>query len=75
MFASLRKTFFLGALMALAAFAQDRGTVTGTVTDGSGGSLPGATVTLRNPGNSISQNTTTDLQGSYTFLSRPADMR
>ena len=68
MFSCLRKTFFLGALIALAAFAQDRGTVTGTVTDGSGGSVPGATITLRNPGNSLSQNTTTDTQGSYTFI-------
>jgi hypothetical protein len=69
---SLRKTFLIGALTALGLFAQDRGTITGTVTDGSGGSVPQATVTLRNPGNNISQATTTDNQGSYTFIYLPA---
>ncbi len=68
----LCKTIVLAALSAVFAFAQDRGTITGTVTDGSGGSVPQAIITLRNPGNDISQNTTTDAQGGYTFIYLPA---
>jgi len=39
----------------------------GTVTDPSGASVPGATVTVRNDSNGTSQSTTTDSNGFYVF--------
>ncbi len=55
-------------LVAPAAFAQvDTGSVQGTVTDASGGVIPGATVTLTNQDTGLSVTTTTSLGGDYTF--------
>ena len=53
------------------AFAQEfRATVQGTVSDQSGGAVPGATVTLTNSGTGIEQSTTTNAGGLY--VDRPA---
>src|SRR4051812_20610814 len=65
---SLCKTVFVGTIAALSILGQDRGTIIGTVTDGSGGAVPQAAVTLRNPGINITQNALTDAQGNYTFI-------
>ena len=43
------------------------GVIAGTVTDPSGASVPGATITLANVGTGASQSTTTDSDGSYRF--------
>ncbi len=56
------------SLVGTAAFAQDiltKGSVTGTVTDASQGSVAGATVKIT--GGSTERTTTTNDQGSYTF--------
>ncbi len=52
--------------------AQDRGTITGTVTDPSGGAVPGATVVARNPATALSQSAVTSNEGAYSFLYLPA---
>ncbi len=45
--------------------------VRGTVTDSSGGVVPGATVTMTNEGTQVSQKATTDNAGRYIFYSLP----
>src|ERR1700731_592468 len=45
----------------------DAGTILGTVTDASGGSVHGATVTLTNEGTNASLSTTTGNDGTYKF--------
>src|ERR1700738_2645227 len=45
----------------------DAGTILGTVSDASGGSVHGATVTLTNEGTNASLSTTTGSDGSYKF--------
>ncbi|HEV7499437.1 MAG TPA: carboxypeptidase-like regulatory domain-containing protein, partial [Vicinamibacteria bacterium] len=57
---------------ALPAQAQSKagGTVSGTVTDESGGVLPGANVQLTGPG--INRFQTTGTAGTYTFATVPA---
>jgi hypothetical protein len=50
------------------AWAQDfRGTIAGRITDGSGGRLPGATVTATNVATNVGSSTTTNSEGSYTI--------
>lgn len=51
--------------MAPSAFAQSTGTILGTVRDGSGGVLPGASVTVVEVDTNSSRTVTTDAQGSY----------
>jgi len=43
------------------------GSIVGTVSDSSGGVIPGATVTVTNLGTSQSASSTTNETGSYTF--------
>jgi hypothetical protein len=52
--------------------AQDRGTITGSVTDNSGAIVPNARVTLLNPANGQKQSLETNAEGVYTFLSLTA---
>ncbi len=61
--------FFL--LSARPAIAQQTGTISGTVTDNSGGVIPGVSVTL-NRGTSAPQTASTDEQGNYSFKELPA---
>src|SRR5579863_7906759 len=58
---------FLSFLCAAGVRAQGTADVVGTVTDASGGILPGATVTLTNTGTNISQTTTSTGSGDFTF--------
>ncbi len=44
-----------------------KGVITGTVTDPSGASVPGASVTITNTGTSEKQSTVTETDGSYRF--------
>ncbi|MGV3518410.1 carboxypeptidase regulatory-like domain-containing protein [Luteitalea sp.] len=46
----------------------ETGSITGTVTDTSGGALPGATVTLRNLDTNVTQITVTNESGAYEFF-------
>ena len=51
------------------ASAQDqRGTLTGTVTDSSGAVLPGVTLVMKNTETGIAQQVVTDSDGRYQFL-------
>jgi outer membrane receptor protein involved in Fe transport len=54
-------------LVASAAFAQDTGSIRGTVSDTTGAVVPGATVTLTNEATKFSRNVVTDAKGSYYF--------
>jgi len=51
------------------AAAQGTATIRGTVTDASGGVLPGATVTITNAGTKETRTAVTDDRGGYTFPS------
>ncbi len=50
---------------------QYSGTVTGTVTDASGGGIPGATVTIINRGTNATNTAKTNDQGAFTFAQLP----
>jgi hypothetical protein len=54
-------------LVASAAFAQDSGSIRGTVTDTTGAVVPGATVTLTNEATKYARNVVTDAKGGYYF--------
>src|SRR5260370_33132074 len=59
---------FVFCFLAFSLQAQvDTGTILGTVTDATGGVIPGAKVTIRNEGTSLTQSTTTSGSGSYVF--------
>src|SRR5215831_4380948 len=53
------------------AFAQDRGTIVGTITDTSGGAVPGAVVMVANPATGFSQSVPTASDGTFTFVYLP----
>ena len=57
----------LSLMFAAGARAQNTADVVGTVTDASGGVLPGATVTITNTGTGVSQTTQTTSGGDYVF--------
>ncbi len=62
------------ALMLLAAgstLAQDRGAITGAVTDPNGAGVPAATVTAKNSNTGLTQTATTGADGLYTLLYLP----
>src|SRR5882757_236299 len=76
--ASLRgKVFPLVALFILiiaganSILAQSTASLGGTVTDGSGGAVPGASVVARNQATGVEFSTTTDSSGAYLFPSLP----
>jgi hypothetical protein len=47
------------------------GTITGTVTDGSGAVIPDATVTIENPVSGLKRSAKTDASGEYKFTNLP----
>ncbi|HZS03640.1 MAG TPA: TonB-dependent receptor [Blastocatellia bacterium] len=53
------------------AFGQNAGSITGAVKDGSGAAIAGATVTITNPANSISQTATTNEAGIFVVPQLP----
>src|SRR5882672_11503869 len=59
----------LGLLVAaVLSFGQDRGTITGIVTDTSGAVVPAARISLQNPETGFTQSMVSSADGSYTFL-------
>ena len=58
--------FFL-AVLSGTAWGQNKASLRGTVTDQSGGVVPGAKVTLTNTGTGVAHSTTTGSDGSYLF--------
>ena len=52
--------------------AQDSSSITGTVTDATGGVLPGAQVTLTNPATGVTYRAVTTSLGAYTIQNVPA---
>ena len=64
---SLAAVFLLASL----AFAQDTGSIVGTVKDQSGGALPGATVTLVNAARGVRQSGQSNEQGTFVFPQLP----
>jgi hypothetical protein len=58
-------------LMGGRAFAGVTASISGTVTDTSGGAVAGATVTVTNTATAVSQNQTTNVQGYYSFQYLP----
>ncbi len=67
---SLTRTLFITCtLCSTAVFAQDRASITGTVTDTSGASMAGATVTLLMPATQLQREAKTNSSGIYSFTS------
>ncbi len=60
------------AFAALCFGQLDRGTITGTVTDSSGGVVPGAKITIRNKGTNATYESKTTGSGDYTAVNLPA---
>ncbi|HKV26459.1 MAG TPA: TonB-dependent receptor [Candidatus Acidoferrum sp.] len=58
---------------AFAAYAQDTGYISGTVTDNSGAAVVGADVTLANVSGSMTRTTTTNADGAYVIAGLPGD--
>ena len=52
-------------------FAQDRGTISGTITDAAGASVPAASVKVINPSTGLTQTTSTSSDGTFNFLYLP----
>ena len=66
------RVVLLCVLSTVLVFAQaDRGTLTGTVTDPSGGVIPAARITLTNVATGASYETVTTATGNYTLSSLP----
>jgi len=61
--------FFVFASLGMAQL--DTGTISGTVTDQSGGAVPGATITIRNVGTGVARNLTTTATGRYEAAALP----
>src|SRR5882724_1855731 len=59
-------------MAAVLAFAQDRGTITGIITDSSGAVVPGAQISLQNPATGFTQSALSSTDGSYSFLYLPS---
>ena len=62
-FSKLLIFFIAGACL-----AQDRGTITGTVTDPAGAAVPGAMVKETNPATGQTQTGSTNAEGTFNFL-------
>src|SRR5262245_31036246 len=61
----------IALLVTAPSFAQTNGRITGVLTDPSGGSLPGASVTISGTSLQGSLTTTSDASGEFRFLSVP----
>ncbi len=66
------RLFVLLVFLAPLSFAQDRGTITGTISDTSGAALPGANVSALNPASGFTQTAISGSDGTYNLLYLPA---
>src|SRR5437764_3035901 len=65
----LLSLLLLFALASFPSMAQSSfGSIVGTITDPSGGTIPGATVDLTNTGTSEKRTVTSDSSGNYSFV-------
>ncbi len=62
-------TTFAFLALAMGVYAQGSSSVSGSVVDGQGNAVPGATVTLMNTAQNTQRTTTTSSDGAYTFSS------
>jgi Bacterial Ig-like domain (group 1). len=65
------KWIALCAVLTCAAFAQDRGTIRGMVSDASGAAVADTTVTVKNQNTGLTQVVKTNSDGRYTVLYLP----
>ncbi|MFN7929927.1 MAG: carboxypeptidase regulatory-like domain-containing protein [Blastocatellia bacterium] len=70
LFFPILATFCL-AWLPLLAFGQDRGTITGTITDSTGAAVPGATVTITNIATNAPSSAITNAEGIYVIPQLP----
>lgn len=70
-FGALLFVFLLSVLPPARAQTGNSGTISGTVTDPSGGVVANATVTIHNPVSGYERGTTTDSSGKFTFSNVP----
>src|SRR6516164_4296104 len=61
---------FLAIILCIQVLAQSTGSLRGQVSDPSGAGIPGATVTLTGPANTVKVSTT-DATGAYTIVGLP----
>jgi Carboxypeptidase regulatory-like domain len=59
----LLRATLLALLLAISSYAQGEASIAGTVTDSSGASVAGATITVRNLENNLIRRTSTDVAG------------
>ena len=59
-------------IVSCAAWAQDRGSIAGTVTDPSGALIPGAKVSVLSPSTNLTRAILSSDQGTYTVVNLPA---
>ena len=71
------KRVALGLVIAVSLFARSltaqsvTGTILGTITDSTGGVIPGATVTLKHEGTGLTRSVVTDSSGEFTAPALP----
>src|SRR5213596_1928171 len=54
-------------MLASAVFAQNNGSINGTIKDSKGGVIAGASVIVSNPEQAVRNNTTTNTEGAFVF--------
>ena len=72
MFLDPRKILIALLAVSACAFAQDRGTIIGTITDPSGASVAGSTVTVRRLAINFTQKVTSGADGRFQVVNLPA---
>ena len=68
----LQRFLFCSLFVSCAVFAQDRGSISGSITDSSSGLVPDAKVTLRSPATNLTRDVVSGSNGAYTFVNLPA---
>ncbi|MGI8988995.1 MAG: carboxypeptidase regulatory-like domain-containing protein [Bryobacteraceae bacterium] len=68
---NFRRTSLLLFVLPCIALAQDRGVISGIITDSSGRLVPDAKVVLQQPSTNLSRDTTSGSDGTYTFINLP----
>ncbi len=69
-----RKLFPILLCLAFSSLAQDRGTITGIITDATGSTAPGAVVTVKNPATGLIQTAQTGGDGTFSLPYLPVGL-